>query len=257
MDIVITDTLTLDQLHEVTALIEVCRQTDNTRGISFLEGEMNAIHNFPAFFLMYCKNCLVSFLSIFVSDSRQCEIYANTLPEYRKQGLFCRLYEAAEQKIREYRIEKIYFVNDPESFSGNQVLRHIGAKLDVSEYLMSYNMSLEPEPQGILTLMHSRTENGELLEVYKEKVRAGSINLELEQNTAFIYHVEIKPKLRGRGYGTEALLLTLQYLKALGYKKILLHVSSSNKIAYHMYSHHGFVQIEQIDYWINAAANAC
>ena len=250
MDIVVTDNLTSDQIYEAIALIELCSLTDQTRRISFLQGEMNAINHFPAFFLMYCENFLVSFLSIFVPDSGQCEIYANTLPQYRKQGCFRRLYETAQQKIREYGIRRIYFVNDPESSIGKQVLRHIGARLDVSEYLMSYNMNLEPKPRGILTLTHSRTENGELLEVYKESVRAGSINLELEQSTAFIYHVEIKRELRGRGYGTEALLLTLQYLKTLGYQKIMLHVSSSNKIAYKMYSHHGFAELEQVDYWI-------
>ena len=249
MNILNTDRLTVNQLKEAENLIELCCHEDGTKVICFFQSDMNVIYDLPAFFLMYHKNILVSFLSIFVPDYKECEIYAYTLPEYRRQGCFCRLYKKADRLIRNYGIRKIYFVNEPYGITGDKVLKRIGAKLESSEYLMAYNMDIEPRPQGILILLHSKTENGELLETYKKDIKIGSINLELEQNTAIIYNVEIEEKYRGRGYGTETLLLVLEYLKNSKYEKIILHVSSLNKIAYGMYSRHGFVNIQQVDYW--------
>ncbi len=74
--------------------------------------------------------------------------------------------------------------------------------------------------------------------------------MEIENSTASIYHVEIEPKFRGMGYGTETLLLVLEYLRKSGCHRAVLHVSSLNEIAYGMYCRHGFVCTEQIDYWI-------
>lgn len=250
MNIINTSELTSNQFYDVKTLIELCRLADNTKGISFLQGDMNAIDNFPAFFLMYHGNTLVSFLSIFVPNLEECEIYANTLPRYRKQGCFFRLYEMACMQVKNYGISSIYFVNEPSSLVGSLVLGRLGAKLETSEYLMSYNMRIEPVPRRILRLECSHTENGEFLETFRDNVKVGSMNLEIEKNIATIYNLEVKTEYRGRGYGVETLLLALEHLKKSGCCKIILHVSSSNKIAYHMYSRHGFVHVEQLDYWL-------
>ena len=250
MNIINTSELTSNQFYDAKTLIELCRLADNTKGISFLQGDMNAIDNFPGFFLMYHGNTLVSFLSIFVSNQEECEVYANTLPRYRKQGYFRRLFEMASEQIKNYGIRKVYFVNEPSCLAGSEALRMLGAKLETSEYLMSYNMRIDPKPRRILTLRSTSTENGELLETFRDDVRVGSMNLEIERHIATIYNLEIEPEYRGRGYGVETLLLALEHLKKSGCCKVILHVSSSNKVAYRMYSRHGFVHVEQLDYWL-------
>jgi len=248
-DIIITDKLTLSQLCEANVLIERCCQTDGTRKVSFLQGDMNFIDGFPAFFLMYEKNALISMISIFVPDLRECELYANTLPEYRRKGCFFRLYKRAYKTVKAYGIRKIYFLNEPASPVGEHVLKTIGAKLESSEYLMSCDLSACHRAH-MPVLTYSISENKKMLETFKEGIKTGSVSLEIDNGTASIYHVEIKPELRGMGYGTETLLLTLEYLRKLGCHKAMLHVSSLNATAYGMYCRHGFVCTEQIDYWV-------
>ena len=92
MNIINTSELSSNQFYDAKTLIELCRLTDNTKGICFLENNVNAIENFPAFFLMYQGNTLVSFLSVFVPNEEECEIYANTLPRYRQEGYFRKLW---------------------------------------------------------------------------------------------------------------------------------------------------------------------
>ena len=206
MNIINTSELSSNQFYDAKTLIELCRLTDNTKGICFLENNVNAIENFPAFFLMYQGNTLVSFLSVFVPNEEECEIYANTLPRYRQEGYFRKLYEMAQEQIKNYGISKIYFVNEPNCLAGSEALGRLGAKLETSEYLMSYNMR--------------------------------------------IYNLEIESRYRGRRFGVETLNLTVKHLREINCCKIILHVSGSNRIAYRMYSHHGFVHVEQVDYWL-------
>lgn len=250
MNIITTTALSSNQFYDAKTLVELCRLTDNTKGISFLENDVNAIDNFPAFYMMYQGGTLVSFLSVFVPNQEECEVYANTLPRYRKQGCFRILYELAFEQIKNYGIRRIYFVNEPNCISGCEALRRIGAKLESSEYLMSYNMRIKPQYQGILELKSSKSEGGEFLETYRNGVKVGEVHLQIENNVATIYGVEIEQKYRGRRFGVETLLLTIDYLQKKGCCKIILHVSGSNRVAYHLYSHHGFVHVEQIDYWL-------
>lgn len=252
MNIINTVELSSNQFYEAKTLIELCKLADNTKGITFLENDMNAIENFPAFFLMYKGNTLVSFLSVFIPNDQECEIYANTLPRYRKEGCFRQLYEMAAIQLKNYGIKKVFFAMEPGCLSGGNALTRLGARLEVSEYLMSYNTRIEPKPTGILTLTNTETEDGEIIETYREDVKVGQMNLAKERNTATIYGLEVLPEYRGRGFGVETLMLALKHLIDEGCCKIILHVSSSNKIAYRLYSHHGFVHVEQIDYWLKS-----
>ncbi len=248
--IMVTDKLTSTQLYELDVLIQQCCQADRTRGVSFWQSDMNFIDGFPAFYLMYENNELISIISIFVPDLQECELYANTLPKYRRRGCFLKLYKRAYKTIRAYGIKKIYFLNEPNSSAGELALRKIGAEHESSEYLMSCDISIYQKPQYIPVLTYKVSKNKDIFETFIKGVKAGSVSLEIENSTASIYHVEIEPKFRGMGYGTETLLLMLEYLRKSGCHRAVLHVSSLNEIAYGMYCRHGFVCTEQIDYWI-------
>lgn len=253
--IVVTDKLTSTQIYELNILIQQCCEADKTRGLSFWQSDMNFIDEFPAFYLMYEKTELISVISIFVPNLQECELYANTLPKYRRQGCFLKLYKKAYRKIRAYGIKKIYFLNEPASPVGKFALKKIGAKYESSEYLMSCEINTCQKPQNISTLTYKVNEKN-VFETFIKGTRVGSVNLEIEKETASIYHVEIEPNFRGMGYGTETLLLTLEYLRKSNCCKAVLHVSSLNEIAYSMYCRHGFICTEQIDYWIKEVKNA-
>jgi ribosomal protein S18 acetylase RimI-like enzyme len=117
---------------------------------------------------------------------------------------------------------------------------------------MAYNMRLQPQPRGILQVKAEETEEGVTIKTFRNEIPVGVVNVYIEQNVATIHGVEIDARFRGRHFGVETILLTVDYLKSHNCSKIILHVSGANKVAYHLYSHHGFVHIDQLDYWIKS-----
>lgn len=250
MHVIITNTLTSNQYHDASSLIQICKECDNTRGVSFLESEMNAISNFPCFYLLYNGSSLVSLLSIFVPNEEECEIYANTLPAHRRSGYFDKLMEQAISNIKSYGIRKILIVNEPSCTSGNQFLSSSpNISFAYSEYLMKYNMSTIPNPSDCLSIKYCTKDNTEFFTSYLNEDAVGGCNVEHNRGVATIYGFEVKPTYRGKGYGTQTLLLVLKRLLDSKCHKILLQVNGANRAAHIMYSHHGFIQQEQIDYW--------
>ncbi len=249
MNIINTNVLTSNQYNDAKSLVEVCRMEDGSRGISFLEPEMNYIKEYPCFFLMYNGGTLVSFVSVFIPEEGECEIYANTLPGARGKGYFQRLLELVKEKNRDYGIEKVYIVNDPTCISGTATLQEIGAKLESSDYLMRYNKDIKPEPKRMFELVVEEDGTQERYKALSGETEIGHCYVEHSRDTASIFGFWIEEKHRGNGYGTEMLLLLIEHLLKHGSNKILLHVNNANKAAHNMYSHHGFIHDEQIDYW--------
>ncbi len=250
MEIISTNQLTKEQYQDAKALIQLCKIEDGTRGVSFFENELNYYQDFPCFCLAYDENILVAFLSVFVADADECELYANTHPKYRGRGIFRSLYEKISKDLDEYGIFRVCFANEPCCKAGTIALEKLGATFQSSEYLLSYNMNLKPQPKGILSLQVVENEEKLLLESYRKNEKIGQVSVLIEKGVATIFGVEIIEKMRGRGYGVETLLLTICELQRRECCKIILHVSGSNEVAYRMYVNHGFVHVQQLDYWM-------
>lgn len=250
MNIFVTNRLTSNQYHEAMELTEQCAKADGTHGVSFLEQELNEIEEFPCFYMMYDGSRLISYLSVFIPDESQCEIYGGTLPEERGKGYFKRLLSEALTHIRKYGIEKKLVVIEPGCKDMEEYLTKINAKLDDTDYLMTYDKRIKPQPQKILKLTHEKKDNTEYYETSKDGQIVGSCKVEFTRTQAVIYDFKVEESERGKGYGTETLLLILKNVLEHDADKILLHVNGANTVAHAMYSHHGFVEEEQIDYWL-------
>lgn len=250
MEIIKTNVLTSAQYHDARTLVDLCRMEDHTKGIHFFDADVNYDKEFPCFYLLYKDHILVSFLSIFLPDDTECEIYAHTLPKFRRKGYFKQLYDAAYENIRACGWKKICFVNEPCCQAGEKALSAIGATFESSEYLMAYNMRLAPATQGILTLHEEEDGEVHVLHTYRKETLVGTVHYHIEEGVATLFGVFVEEKYRGRRFGVETLNLAVKYLMDAGCERIILHVSGANKIAYHLYSHHGFVHVEQLDYWM-------
>ena len=250
MNIFVTNRLTSNQYHDVLELTEKCANADGTHGISFLEQELNEIEEFPCFYMMYDVDRLVSYVSVFIPDENQCEIYGGTLPEYRGNGYFKRLLSEALMHIKSYGIERRMVVIEPGCKDMEEYLVKINAKHEDSDYLMSYNKSVKPTPQKLLKLAHDKNDNTEYYETYKDNELIGSCKVGFTRTQAVIHDFKVEEIHRGKGYGTETLLLILKHILQSDVDKILLHVNGANVAAHAMYSHHGFIEEQQIDYWL-------
>lgn len=249
MNIFAINTLTSKQYNDARELVSVCAKFDGTRGVAFLEPELNDDRTFPAFYMMYDDGKLISMLSVFLVDENECEIYGYTLPEYRGQGYFKRLYKEAIKNIKAKKLNDIAYVCEPESKNGKAALKKLGLHVMRSEYLMSYDMKHKEEPQGRLKLLSTSDDNTEVYKACLGDQIVGTCNVEFTRTHAVIYEFQIFEEFRGNGYGSEMLILILGELQGHNVSKILLHVNGANKVAHAMYSHHGFVSEEQIDYW--------
>lgn len=249
MNIFMINTLSSKQYYEARDLIAICAEADGTRGVSFLEPELNEDATFPAFYMMYDGSKLISFLSIFLADDTECEIYGYTLPEYRQKGYFKRMYKDALRKLKAAGYKDIICVCEPESVSGKSVLDKMGLGIVRTEHLMSYDMSPVMEVKERLELKSTLEDNTEVFEAFIGDKLIGTCNVEFTRSHAVIYEFFIYEEYRGNGYGSELLLLILKHLLEEDVSKILLHVNGANTVAHTMYSHHGFVTEEQIDYW--------
>lgn len=249
MNIFAINTLSSKQYYEARDLIAICAQADGTRGVSFLEPELNENTKFPAFYMMYDGSKLVSFLSVFLADNTECEIYGYTLPDYRQKGCFKRLYKDAVRKLKAAGYKDIICVCEPECQSGKAVLEKMGMNLLRTEHLMSYDMSPVGDTKGRLELDRYTEDDAEVFATYIGEDVIGTCNVEFTRSHAVIYGFHVYDEYRGNGYGSEMLLLVLKQLLEEGVTKILLHVNGANTVAHTMYSHHSFVTEEQIDYW--------
>ena len=249
MNIFAINTLSSKQYYDARDLIAICSDAEGVRGVSFLEPELNENTTIPAFYMMYEDNKLVSFLSVFLADEEECEVYAYTLPEYRQKGCFKRLYKEALKNLKKAGYKDIVCVCEPESESGKAVLEKMGMQVIRTEHLMSYDMSPVKDIKGRLELVCTKDENTEIFEACIGEDVIGTCNVEFTRSHVVIYEFQIYEEYRGNGYGSELLLLILDHLLKEDISKILLHVSGANIVAHAMYSHHGFVSEEQIDYW--------
>ena len=249
MNIFAINTMSSKQYYEAKDLIAICAENDGTRGISFFEPELNEDRTFPAFYMMYEDSKLISFLSVFLADEEECEIYGYTLPEYRQKGYFKRLYKEALKNLKAYEYKNILCVCEPESQAGKAVLEKMGKSVYRTEHLMSYDMTPVECTAGRLELECETEDNTEFFQACIGEDIIGTCNVEFTRSHAVIYEFQIYEEYRGNGYGSELLLLVLEELLKEKVSKILLHVNGANTVAHAMYSHHGFVTEEQIDYW--------
>ncbi|MBU3158810.1 GNAT family N-acetyltransferase [Clostridium frigoris] len=85
--------------------------------------------------------------------------------------------------------------------------------------------------------------------LFKEKI-IGKIHISIINKEGFIYGLGVLPAFRGKGYGREILLATLDILKEKGADNIFLEVATQNKNAIGLYESCGFEEISVMDYYV-------
>ncbi len=249
MNIISTNTLTKDQYEEIGKLTSDCQKIDNTAGLIFLESDMNEYERFPCFHLLYEDKKLSSFLSIFIPNTNECEVYAFTTPKSRNKGLFKKLFFIAKEFIDEYGIKDILLVSEPNNNLYEQLFKTISAKFYYSDFMMKYNTDYIPKPENNLKLKVFQKNHIEIFETYLNDEHIGGCRVDNSSGSSTIYDFEIIEKMRNKGYGRETLLLVLDYLLNNHHKNIILHIDGRNITAHSMYLKYGFENVKQIDYW--------
>jgi len=233
-------------------------------------------------FLLYGKDTLLSVITLFVPRKNEAEVAAFTLPEFRRKGLFSKLLNEVKIELTGRGIPDLLFVCDKNSKDGKNVVDHINANYEYSEYSMKLNPQKIPDLKvdtglqiretilndkpdlseiNMTSFNDSKKETEDFINevflsdkrifhtvLYHKKI-IGMIGIYIEKEKYYIHGFCIDPKYRNRGLGRQ----TLNYIVKKSYtmkpeKEIVLEVQVDNINALSLYKEAGFQIITTYDY---------
>lgn len=224
-------------------------------------------------FAIYDGEQLVGYLQAFAYLPTEWELNVFVNPDYRKQGIFTALVEAARARATEAGVEAFTFVIDDASQSGQAVLEGLGAEYRMTEYnmiLKKAQLFLKADPDFELreataddrpfiveTLGKSFGNTDEEAESIYQAIESddritfigvangkpvGVIRAYLASDTqASIHAFAVRPEAQGNGYGKKMLKLMVQALFRTGRTQLELDVETDNDRALDLYKEAGFV----------------
>ncbi|NOY08330.1 MAG: GNAT family N-acetyltransferase [Spirochaetes bacterium] len=226
-------------------------------------------------FLLYDKDTLLSVITLFVPRKIEAEAAAFTLPEFRRKGLFSKLLNEVTIELAGRGIPDLLFVCDKNSKDGRNVLNHINADYEYSEYSMKLNPQQLPDLEmdnglqireaiisdkpdlGKINMTSFNDSKNEVFSsdkrifytlLYHKKI-IGMIGIYIEEKKYYIHGFCINPEYRNRGFGRQTLnYMVKKYYNMKPGKEIVLEVQIDNINALSLYKKAGFRIITAYDY---------
>jgi len=262
-------------VNEVHYLEQICKKHDNLKGSIFVDTTMNFNQQMNSIFLMYDGNQLISLLTMFVPTQNEAEITALTLPSHRSKGYFKQLLSKSCEELIKYGIPEILFVVESQSMTGKQVISHLAAQYDFTEYSMRLDHRhyvplsknrltyLNPSEEDLTRLIQTSMKifedsyeeaQGIIMNIFQSVTRdtyLGILKGEIigmgsssrDGDEVSIFGFGITPEFRSKGYGQDLLHLIVEQLIQSGIREIVIEVDSNNSHAFNLYQKFGF-QIE-------------
>ena len=229
--------------------------------------------------MYYSDNELIGYIGIGSFGRGVLEINGMVHPDFRRIGIFSRLFSLVKDEWNKRKSEKILLLSDNNSVSGLEFIKCIGACYDHSEYEMylkaNSNKSLslsnvvfrmaKKEDSREIAIQNSiyfgEEFNEENIPLINEDNRMvayiaevdnkiiGKVNLEVNNFVGAIYGLGVLPDYRGKGYGRDILMWAIEKLKEMNSKEVMLQVSVINKNALSLYKSCGFEETSTMDYF--------
>jgi ribosomal protein S18 acetylase RimI-like enzyme len=275
--------LTQVELSEIEVLAALCNSYEGLE----LKLNWNILRNRPAHetndFLYYDNRQLVGYLALFSFNSKEAEIGGMVHPDYRRRGIFTTLLSAAKDECQQRRVPKLLLIVEHASLSGQAFAAWLHPGYDHTEYRMALEEArIPPVFNTHLHFRRARLEDAPMLahitavsfdidekEIngYNEHVMdasdrryyvatlgdsntyIGKIDVSLNKHEAVIYGFGVLPQYRGRGYGRQMLMQTIQDILAIGQHHMVLEVATQNKNALSLYQSCGFRETGSYDYY--------
>ncbi|MBC8060427.1 MAG: GNAT family N-acetyltransferase [Clostridiaceae bacterium] len=228
-------------------------------------------------FLYYVEEVLVAYLNISSFGANIAEINGMTHPDFRRKGIFKKLFNLAIEECQKRNFNKVLLLSDGKSTSGIEFIKAVNGSYDFSEYRMKWNNKTTWEnikPIGLRkadkldgkeigrqnAIFFNDSEACESFPEEEEELNKITYMVELEgktigkvkvnfNNSAFIGGFGILPNFRGRGFGKAALTETLRLINKKSINEIELDVECKNNTALNLYKSCGFEQKSVMDYY--------
>jgi ribosomal protein S18 acetylase RimI-like enzyme len=209
------------------------------------------------------------------------EVNGMVHPEYRKRGIFKRLFSLVKDEWDKREQQKMLLLSDAKAASGLGFIKYAQAEYDHSEYemylrgnrfahLAGNNVVLrkaDNKDAREIARQNSIYFDSELKEedirlpeeeekcgmlIYMAEVNnkiIGKVHLETNEAVYGIYGLGVLPEYRRSGYGREILTGAVEILKEIKPKEIMLQVVATNKTALNIYKSCGFEETSTMDYY--------
>lgn len=229
-------------------------------------------------YLYYVEDVLVAYLGISSFGGNNGEINGMTHPDFRRKGLFTKLFELATEECQKRNFNNIFLLSDGKSRSGASFIKAVCGDYDFSEYRMKLLNKTTLENINSISLRkaekldrreiarqnalffygleegESFPEEEEIINVITymvelKKVIIGKIKIEYSDNSAFICGFGILSEFRGKGYGKEALSKVLSIINEENINDVELDVECKNNTALNLYKVCGFKEISVMNYY--------
>jgi ribosomal protein S18 acetylase RimI-like enzyme len=232
-------------------------------------------------FMYFDGKKLIGYIGIcgFGGTSAPLEITGMVHPEYRRQGIFSKLYELVIAECRRRNAGSILFLCDNKSFPGQNFLKKVEAVYKFSEfemYLHDESIDMIEEQLRGVSLRKATNEDacevarqnmiyfGDRLQEEDEDVPGkgvllpeaekdgriiGKVHLQMFNGIGGIYGLGVLPENRGKGFGRAILLNAIEKLKDEKAAMIMLQVAAENATALNLYKSCGFQEKSVMDYF--------
>jgi ribosomal protein S18 acetylase RimI-like enzyme len=144
-----------DQINALQGLCHAIDQTNLKLELDYKlhvgttsKNESNSINEF----LYYVGETLVAYIGISCFGGNIGEINGMTHPDWRRKGLFQRLFVLAANECRKRSYLKILLLSDGKSISGIDFIQSIGGNYEASEYRMKLGSFIKAEASDSITI---------------------------------------------------------------------------------------------------------
>ncbi len=219
---------------------------------------------------------------LFAPRNNEAEVYAFTLPGYRRRGFMNLIMGQLIQEMHRRAVSSLLFVCDSRCTDAAACVRSRNSAFKFSEYSMVWEPPLLSEtkqevslrravPQDLERLTEINSEafgedpesTAEMLRMFLTSQKrdfytitlpsgeiAGMIGRYLEEKKDYIHGFAVDSRLRGKGYGRQALLQMVELCrKADPSRSIALEVETENENALTLYTRCGFRVVSRFDYY--------
>jgi ribosomal protein S18 acetylase RimI-like enzyme len=230
---------------------------------------MNKINEF----MFYDDNKLVGYAGICDFGGDEIEVNGMVHPEYRRRGIFTRLFSLVKDEFNKRDSKGMLLLSDNNSIGGISFIKRITDDYHHSEYDMNLDMDVIHK-ENFDNLVFRKVVKEDIAKIARENLKffndndidgilfdstyvletgnviIGKVRLEIVDNIGGIYGLEVLPEYRGKGYGRELLIRSINKLKESKVNAINLQVETKNNNALNLYKSCGFKVNYTMDYYI-------
>lgn len=226
--------------------------------------------------LYYEDGRLVGYLGLygFGSKPEEIEITGMVHPDYRRRGIFTKLFDHAVPMSRSRGAGRILLIAERQSVSGTSFAKNAGLIYSFSEYRLKCDAYPQPKQitegiqlcpaeaadtaflQTLDEICFGSTFPGgyerELAYIYLVELNGtaiGKIGLNYENGMGYVFGVAILPDYRGLGYGRAMLDAVLKKHFDAQRTSVILEVATKNNNALTLYKSCGFKELTIYDYF--------